>query len=141
LSVEKIAHIAIAVRDLSKHIPYYRDVLGLQFVGQEEVADQQVTVAMFQVGETKIELLEPSSEQSPIARYLNKRGEGIHHIAFEVGGTLQGALDQLQQKGVDLLDEQPRDGAHGAKIAFAHPRSTFGVLTEFCQTGATDTDS
>jgi methylmalonyl-CoA/ethylmalonyl-CoA epimerase len=135
IAVERIAHIAIAVHDLSKHIPYYRDVLGLELVGQEEVADQQVRVAMFRVGETHIELLEPSSETSPIARYLSKRGEGIHHIAFELGGSLQGALDELRDKGVALLDDAPRDGAHGARIAFAHPRSTFGVLTEFCQSG------
>jgi methylmalonyl-CoA/ethylmalonyl-CoA epimerase len=132
--IEKIAHIGIAVRDLEAQIPYYRDVLGLELLGCEVVADQQVRTAVFAVGQTMIELLEPLSETSPIARHLERRGEGVHHIAFEVR-ELTRALDTLRARGVTLVDQQPRPGAHGARIAFAHPRSTGSVLTEFCQHG------
>ncbi len=140
ISIEKLAHVAIAVRCLDDHIPYYRDVLGLPLVGIEEVADQKVKVALFRVGQTNIELLEPSSDDSPIARYLEKRGEGIHHLAYGVD-HLAGTLDHLAEKGIRLLDTAPRPGAHGAQIAFAHPRSTGGILTEFCQPGDEESES
>lgn len=132
--IEKIAHIGIAVRDLDAQIPYYRDVLGLQFLGCEDVLQQGVRTALFAAGETMIELLAPLFATSPIARFLDKRGEGFHHLAFEVEELAQ-ALDALRGKGIRLVDEQPRPGAHGAVVAFAHPRSTHGVLTEFCQHG------
>ena len=132
--IEKLAHIGIAVRDLEAQIAYYRDVLGLELVGREEVAEQQVRTAAFAVGETTIELLEPLSAESPIGRFLERKGEGVHHIAVEVRELTQ-ALDALRAKGVQLVDLAPRAGANGARIAFAHPRSTGGVLTEFCQHG------
>jgi methylmalonyl-CoA/ethylmalonyl-CoA epimerase len=132
--IEKLSHIGIAVRDLEAQIAYYRDVLGLELIGREEVAEQQVRTAAFAVGETTIELLEPLSAASPIARFLDRRGEGVHHIAFAVRELTQ-ALDALRAKGVQLVDQQPRAGAYGARIAFAHPRSTGGVLTELCQHG------
>ncbi|MCB9554840.1 MAG: methylmalonyl-CoA epimerase [Deltaproteobacteria bacterium] len=131
MKINKIAHIAIAVRDLETQVAFYRDVLGLELAGREVVADQQVKVAMFRVGSSMIELLEPTSEQSPIAKYLERRGEGIHHIAYDVD-DVAAVLRELADKQVRLIDDAPRDGAHGAKIAFVHPRSTFGVLSEFC---------
>lgn len=135
MHIQRIAHIAIAVKDLETQIAHYRDTFGLELVGREEVADQKVKVAMLRVGETTIELLEPTSPDSPVAKFLDKRGEGIHHLAFQVDG-LASALGELRDKGVALLDAEPRDGAHGQRIAFLHPRATFGVLTELCEPGA-----
>lgn len=131
----KINHIGIAVKSLEASIPFYRDTLGMVFEGTEEVAEQKVRVAFLGVGESRIELLEPTAEDSPVARFLEKSGEGIHHIAYEVE-NLQGALADLKEKGVRLIDESPRRGAHGTLIAFLHPKATGGVLTELCQGGA-----
>jgi len=127
-----IEHIGIAVRDLGASIHYYENVLGLKCYAIEEVEDQMVKTAFFQVGQTKIELLEATSPESPVAKFIEKRGEGMHHIAFAVPDVSE-ALSVVEQKGVALIDKQPRKGAEGLDIAFLHPKSTGGVLTEFCQ--------
>lgn len=132
--IQKINHIGIAVRALDEHIPFYQDVLGLTLAGIEEVADQQVRVAMFRVGEVQIELLEPLSEESPIAKFMEKKGEGMHHIAYQTDDIHQ-ELDQLKEKEIRLIDELPRSGAHGSQIAFIHPKSSARVLTEICEAG------
>ena len=126
-----IEHIGIAVSNLDESIAYYEKVLGLDCYAVEEVADQKVRTAFFKVGDTKIELLESTDPDGPIGKYIEKRGPGIHHLAFameNVGESLKHAADQ----GVRLIDEVPRKGAEGLQIGFLHPKSTFGVLTEFC---------
>jgi methylmalonyl-CoA/ethylmalonyl-CoA epimerase len=130
--IKQVNHIGIAVKSLDEHIPFYRDVLGLKLLGIEEVADQHVRTAIFQVGEVRIELLEPTDAQSPIAGFLQKRGEGMHHIALQ-SDNLEQELKQVQDKGVRLIDKQPRLGAHNLKIAFLHPKSTGNVLIELCE--------
>jgi methylmalonyl-CoA/ethylmalonyl-CoA epimerase len=130
----KINHIGIAVKSLDDTIPFYRDNLGMAFAGIEEVAEQKVRVAMLQVGESKIELLEPTADDSPVAKFLEKNGPGVHHIAYEVA-DIEAAIDKLQADGARMIDEKPRLGAHGARIAFVHPKSSNGVLTELCQAG------
>lgn len=129
---KKINHIGIAVRSLETALPLYRDVLGMEFEGSEEVADQKVKVAFLATGESRIELLEPTSPDSPVAKFLEKNGEGIHHIAYEVD-DLASALAELKQREIRLIDQGPRCGAHGTRIAFLHPKATGGVLTELCQ--------
>lgn len=129
---DKINHIGIAVKNIETATPLYRDILGMQFEGVEEVAEQKVRVAFFGVGESRIELLEPTSPDSPVARFLEKNGEGIHHLAYQVE-DLAATLRQLKAAGVRLIDEVPRRGAHGTLIAFLHPKATAGVLTELCQ--------
>ncbi len=129
---KKINHIGIAVKNIETATPFYRDVLGMTFEGTEEVAEQKVRVAFLQVGESRIELLEPTSPDSPVAKFLEKNGEGIHHVAYEVD-DLEVALADLQAKDVRLIDQTPRKGAHGASIAFVHPKASGGVLTELCQ--------
>lgn len=131
---EKINHIGIAVKNLENAIPFYRDQLGMEFEGTEEVAEQKVKVAFLKVGESRIELLEPTAPDSPVAKFLEKNGEGIHHMAYEVA-DIKAALAELKKKEVRLIDEQPRQGAHGSLIAFLHPKATGGVLTEICQCG------
>lgn len=130
----KINHIGIAVTSLEATLPFYRDNLGMVFAGIEEVAEQKVRVAMLQVGEAKIELLEPTSDDSPVARFIEKNGAGIHHIAYEVT-DIEAAIATLLADGTRMIDEKPRHGAHGARIAFIHPKSSNGVLTELCQAG------
>ncbi len=132
--IKKIDHIGIAVKDLDKQIKFYSEVLGLSCDGTEVVKEQKVKVAMFPVGEVRIELLQPLAEDSPIARFLEKKGEGIHHIAFLVS-DLEKGLEKLEEHEVKLIDQKPRVGAGGHKIAFLHPKSTFGVLTELCEHG------
>ncbi|HEY5674076.1 MAG TPA: methylmalonyl-CoA epimerase [Malonomonas sp.] len=129
---DKINHIGIAVKNLETSIPFYRDQLGMEFEGTEEVAEQKVRVAFLKVGDSRIELLEPTSADSPVAKFLEKNGEGIHHLAYEVA-DIATALAAMKEKGVRLIDEQPRQGAHGSLIAFLHPKATGGVLTEICQ--------
>lgn len=128
----KIEHIGIAVKNLEEAIAYYENILGLKCYAIEEVTDQKVKTAFFMVGETKIELLEATSNDSPVAKFIEKKGEGVHHIAFAVEG-LNSLLPELKSKGVELIDKQPRKGAEGMSIAFLHPKSTFGVLTELCE--------
>lgn len=132
MSITHIEHIGIAVKNLHEAIRFYEEVLGLKCYAVEEVADQKVKTAFFMVGQTKIELLESTSPDGPIGRFIENRGEGIHHIAFAVTG-LKEKLEDVKSKGVRLVDEQPRKGAEGLNIAFLHPKSTFGVLTEFCE--------
>ncbi len=130
----KINHIGIAVQSLDASIPFYRDNLGMAFAGIEEVAEQKVRVAMLSVGESKIELLEPTSAESPVAKFIEKNGTGIHHIAYEVA-DIEAAIAKLLAEGARMVDEKPRNGAHGTRIAFIHPKSSLGVLTELCQAG------
>jgi methylmalonyl-CoA/ethylmalonyl-CoA epimerase len=132
--LKKINHIGIAVKSLDDTIPFYRDNLGMAFAGIEEVVEQKVRVAMLQVGESKIELLEPTSEDSPVAKFIEKNGAGIHHIAYEVA-DIESAIASLLVGGARMIDEKPRNGAHGTRIAFIHPKSSNGVLTELCQAG------
>jgi methylmalonyl-CoA/ethylmalonyl-CoA epimerase len=132
--IRKIAHIGVAVKSLDAAIPYYRDVLGLALVGIEEVAEQKIRAAVFRVGESTIEVIESTSPDGPVGRFVEKNGEGIHHLCFDVADTAQ-ALADAKAKGARLIDETPRDGVHGMKIGFLHPKSTFGVLTEFAQKG------
>lgn len=131
MDLSHIEHIGIAVKNLDESIKYYEDVLGLKCYAVEEVADQKVKTAFFKVGQTKIELLESTEPDGPIGKYIEKRGEGIHHIAFSVN-DLPGALKEADEKGIRLIDKEPRKGAEGLNIAFLHPKSTNGVLTELC---------
>jgi len=130
----KINHIGIAVKSLEESLPFYRDNLGMAFAGIEEVPEQKVRVAMLAVGESKIELLEPTSSESPVAKFIEKNGAGIHHIAYEVD-DIESAIAKLLADGARMIDETPRCGAHGTRIAFIHPKSSGGVLTELCQAG------
>lgn len=131
MNLSHIEHLGIAVKSIEEALPYYENVLGLKCYNIEEVADQKVRTAFMMVGQTKLELLEPTSDESPIAKFIEKRGEGIHHIAFCVEDTNE-ALDEVAAKGVKLIDEKARKGAEGLNIAFLHPKSTMGVLTELC---------
>lgn len=130
----KINHIGVAVKSLEDSLPFYRDHLGMSFAGIETVDEQKVRVAMLQIGESKIELLEPTSEDSPVGKFLEKNGPGIHHIAYEVE-DIEAAIASLTAEGVRMIDQQPRCGAHDTRIAFLHPKSSAGVLTELCQCG------
>jgi methylmalonyl-CoA/ethylmalonyl-CoA epimerase len=127
-----IEHIGIAVSNLEEAIYYYENVLGLKCYAIEEVKDQKVKTAFFMVGQTKIELLESTDPEGPIGKFVEKRGEGIHHIAFAVK-DIEGCLEHVAGQGVRLIDEKPRRGAEGLDIAFLHPKSTHGVLTELCE--------
>ena len=132
MKVSHIEHLGIAVKSLDEAIPYWENVLGLKCYAIEEVADQKVRTAFFMLGQTKIELLEPTSEESTIAKFIEKKGAGVHHVAFAVEGV-EDALADAESKGVQLIDKAPRKGAEGLSIAFLHPKSTFGVLTELCE--------
>jgi len=127
-----IEHIGIAVKDLQTAIPLYEKLLGTKCYAVEEVTDQKVKTAFFKVGETKIELLESTSPDGPIGRFIEKKGEGVHHIAFAVGNVAD-ALRDAESSGIQLINQQPRQGAEGLSIAFLHPKSTGGVLVEVCQ--------
>ena len=132
--IEKINHIAIAVRSLQEHIPFYRDVLNLDYRGTEVVEDQKVRLAVFRVGEVQIELLEPTEADSPISAFIEKRGEGMHHISYQVD-DIEGQIAELKKKQVRMIDDEPRSGAQGSRIAFLHPESSAKVLTELTQPG------
>jgi len=132
---KKISHIGIAVTSIEESTPFYRDVLGMEFEGAEVVAEQKVKVAFFVIGETRIELLEPTGPDSPVAKFIEKSGPGIHHIAYEVDDLVE-RLAALKEQGVRLVDEVPRTGAHQTSIAFLHPKASGGVLTELCQPSA-----
>lgn len=132
MDISHIEHIGIAVKSIEETSKYYEGVLGLKCYAIEEVADQKVKTAFFKVGQTKIELLEPTAEDSTVAKFIENRGEGIHHIAFCVNG-IEKCLSEVELAGLRLIDKAPRKGAEGLSIAFLHPKSTFGVLTEFCE--------
>ena len=133
MNISHIEHLGIAVKSLEEAIPYYENILGLKCYSIEEVADQKVKTTLYKVGQTKIELLEPTSEDSTIAKFIEKRGEGIHHMAFAIEDGVANALAEVEAKGVRLIDKAPRKGAEGLNIAFLHPKSTCSVLTELCE--------
>ena len=134
MDISHIEHLGIAIKSIEESLPYYEGVLGLKCYNIEVVEDQKVKTAFFKVGQTKIELLEPTSPDSTIAKFIEKKGEGIHHIAFSVQDGVANALKEVEEKGVQLIDKAPRRGAEGLDIAFLHPKSTCGVLTELCET-------
>jgi methylmalonyl-CoA mutase C-terminal domain/subunit len=131
-SPKKLAHIGIAVRSIDEALPFYQNQIGLQLEGIETVESEAVRVAFLKIGETKVELLESTSDAGPIAQFIQKKGPGIHHIAFEVD-DIHARLEQLKRDGVQLIHEEPKEGAHGAQIAFIHPKAARGALLELCQ--------
>src|SRR5690554_2676922 len=132
MEITHIEHIGIAVRSIDEQLPYYEGVLGLKCYNIETVEDQKVKTAFFMIGQTKIELLEPTSDDSTVAKFIEKRGEGVHHIAYATK-NLNESLKIVESKGVRLIDKEGRSGAEGLTIAFLHPKSTGGVLTELCE--------
>lgn len=132
MEITHIEHIGIAVKSLEIAIPFYENILGLKCYNVEEVVDQKVKTAFFKVGQTKIELLESTDPEGPIGKFIEKKGEGIHHIAY-ASKNVQESLDEAASKGIQLIDKSPRKGAEGLNIAFLHPKSTCGVLTELCE--------
>ena len=131
MNISHIEHIGIAVNSLDEAIPFYEEILGLKCYAIEEVADQKVKTAFFMVGKTKLELLESTDAEGPIGKFLEKKGQGIHHIAFAVDNVNE-SLTELDSKGIQLIDKTGRKGAEGLNIGFLHPKSTLGVLTEIC---------
>jgi len=132
INAQGVNHIGIAVRKLSDYEDFYRDTLGAEFEGYEAVPSQRVRVGFFRLGGVRLELLEPTDPESPIAKFLEKRGEGLHHIAYTVA-DIETRIAELQAGRVRMIDEMPRSGAHHMKIAFLHPTCTGGVLTEMCE--------
>ena len=132
MNITHIEHIGIAVSNINEAKSYYENVLGLKCYAIEEVEDQKVKTAFFMVGETKIELLEATSEDSPVAKFIEKKGQGIHHIAFATDDVNK-SLKEAENKGIKLIDKEKRKGAEGLSIGFLHPKFTLGVLTEFCE--------
>jgi len=132
MKILKIDHLGIAVNSIDAGKRFWTDALGLEFEGMETIAEQKVTTAFLPVGESEVELLESTAPDGPIARYIEKRGQGIQHIAFRVE-NIDAALEELKEKGIQLIDQTPRAGAGGARIAFLHPKSTGGVLVELCE--------
>ncbi len=130
--VGKIDHIGIAVKNLDETLKFYEDILGIKCVSTETVEEQKVKVAFLPIGDTEVELLESTEEDGPISKFIEKKGEGIQHIAYRVD-NIEKAMEELREKGIRLIDEKPRYGAGGAKIAFLHPKSTYGVLIELCE--------
>ena len=131
MEITHIEHIGIAVKSIEEQLPYYENILGLKCYNIETVEDQKVKTAFFMVGQTKIELLEPTSEDSTVAKFIEKKGEGVHHIAYATK-NINDALKEVESKGVKLIDKEGRAGAEGLTIGFLHPKSTGGVLSEFC---------
>ena len=132
MKILKIDHLGIAVNSIDESTNFWKDILGLEFEGAETVEEQKVTTAFFPVGDSEVELLESTSPDGPVAKYIEKKGQGMQHIAFRVE-DIEEALAELKEKGVKLIDQVPRIGAGGAKIAFLHPKATGGVLVELCQ--------
>ena len=132
MNILKIDHLGIAVNSIEEGKNFWTDVLGLKFEGTETVEPQKVTTAFFPVGESEVELLESTAPDGPVAKFIEKKGQGIQHIAFRVE-NIEAALEELKEKGIRLIDEKPRKGAGGAKIAFLHPKATQGVLVELCE--------
>ena len=133
MKISHIEHLGIAVQSIEEALPYFENVLGLKCYAVEEVADQKVKTAFLKVGEVKIEMLEPTSPESAIAKFLEKGGRGVHHVAFCVEDGVANALAECDGKGIRLIDKAPRLGAEKLQIAFLHPKSTCGVLTELCE--------
>ena len=132
MKTSHIEHIGIAVKSLEESIPFYENILGLKCYAIEDVADQKVRTAFFMVGQTKIELLESTDREGPIGKFIEKKGEGLHHIAFSVN-NINGNLKEVEKKGIHLIDKTSRKGAEGLDIGFLHPKSTYGVLIELCE--------
>ena len=132
MKILKIDHLGIAVNSIDEGKSLWTDMLGLAFEGSETVEEQKVTTAFFPVGESEVELLESTAPDGPIAKFLEKKGQGFHHVAFRVE-NIEEALEELKEKGIKLIDEKPRKGAGGARIAFLHPKATNGVLVELCE--------
>ncbi len=132
MATKKLNHIGIAVENINDYINFYKDVLGLRFEGEETVIEQKVKVAFLTIGETRIELLEPTADDSPVRKFIESKGTGVHHLAFDVD-DIEADLERLKKAGVRLVDEKPRSGAHGTKIAFIHPKEAKGVLVELTQ--------
>jgi methylmalonyl-CoA/ethylmalonyl-CoA epimerase len=133
--VKAVNHIGIAVRSIDAQRAFYEGTLGATFEGVEDVPSQKVRVAFFRIGDVRLELLEPTDPSGTVAAFLEKRGEGLHHVAFTVEG-IEARIAELKQSGVRMIDDAPRPGAHHMRIAFVHPKSTFGVLTELCEPAA-----
>ncbi len=132
MKILKIDHLGIAVNNMTEGKSFWSEVLGLKFEGAETVAEQKVTTAFFPVGESEVELLESTSPDGPVAKFIEKKGTGFQHVAFRVE-NIEEALAELKAKGIQLIDQEPRKGAGGAKIAFLHPKATGGVLVELCE--------
>jgi methylmalonyl-CoA/ethylmalonyl-CoA epimerase len=132
MKLRNIDHIGIAVSNLTESLAFWQSALGIELHGIEEVAEQKVKTAFLPVGGTEVELLEPTGPDSPVAKFIEKRGEGLHHVAIRVD-DIDAALAELKAKGVQLIDEVPRKGAGGSRIAFVHPKATHGVLLELCE--------
>ena len=130
--IKKVDHIGIAVKSLEQSLPYYTETLELELLGIETVESQKVKVAFIKAGETKLELLEPIGEDGAVAKFIEKRGEGIHHIALGVE-SIEQRIEEIKSKGIKMIDEQPRIGAGGASVAFMHPKSTGSILYELCE--------
>ncbi len=130
--IKKVDHIGIAVKNLDETLKFYEDVLGIKAQGNEVIEEQKVRVAFLPIGDTEIELLESTEENGPVSKFIEKKGEGIQHIAYKVD-DIDKAVEEMKSKGIRMIDEKPRYGAGGAKIAFLHPKSTFGVLIELCE--------
>jgi methylmalonyl-CoA/ethylmalonyl-CoA epimerase len=130
--ITKINHIAIAVTDMQEAAKFYEDVMGITLAGVETIAAQKTKVGFFKIGESNIELVQPSEPGSPLSKFLEARGQGIHHICFEVD-DVEAELKAFLEKGAAMIDQKPRQGAHGTKVAFVHPKSTGGVLIELCE--------
>ena len=132
MKISHIEHIGIAVKSIEESIPYYENILGLKCYAIEEVKDQKVKTAFFMIGQTKIELLESTDPEGAIGKFIEKKGEGIHHLAFCVD-NIENSLTEVESKGIQLIDKTSRKGAEGLNIAFLHPKSTLGILTELCE--------
>ncbi|MGN1399982.1 MAG: methylmalonyl-CoA epimerase [Bacillus sp. (in: firmicutes)] len=130
--IKSIDHIGIAVQSIERSLTFYCDVLGLQQEGMETVESQGVKVAFLNAGNTRLELLEPLSGTSPVAKFIDKRGEGIHHLALGVN-SIEERIAEVREKGIKMINEEPKKGAHGAKVAFLHPKAAGSVLFEFCE--------
>ena len=132
MKILKIDHLGIAVNSIDEGKTFWTDILGLEFEGSETVEAQKVTTAFFPVGQSEVELLESTSPEGPVAKFIAKKGTGFQHVAFQVE-NIEEALEELKEKGIQLIDQQPRIGAGGAKIAFIHPKATGGILVELCE--------
>ena len=133
MKISRIDHLGIAVQSIDEVLPYFENTLGLKCYAIEEVADQKVKTAFLKVGEVKLELLEPTSPESAVAKFMEKGGKGVHHVAFAVEDGVANALAECDAQGIRLIDQKPRPGAEQMSIAFLHPKSTAGILTELCE--------